>query len=337
MPPVSEAENGVAVQDLSHSHDWSFLLGGSYTSRVTKPLPSPLPIKDQVPPSYAWLPEGDWPSLLSWLVKRFPHLDRSLLEGRLARGEIVDEAGRIMTADTPYRPGSRIWYYREVASETPVPFEETILHRDEHLLVVDKPHFLATVPSGRYLRETLLTRLRSKLDLPQATPIHRLDRETAGVVLFCIHPPSRGKYQALFEHRSVQKVYEAIATFRDDLILPHVHCSLLQEGSKNGGRFFTMQEVAGEPNSETRIELIERRGNLAKYRLAPHSGRKHQLRAHMAALGIPVLNDPWYPAVIENKGDDFSKPLQLLARQIEFVDPLSGELRQFRSRLTLDW
>jgi tRNA pseudouridine32 synthase/23S rRNA pseudouridine746 synthase len=302
---------------------------------VTKPLPSPLPIKDAVPPSYAWLPQGQWPNLLAWLVERFPHLERSILEDRLARGEIVDEAGRIMAADTPYRPGSRIWYYREVPPETPVPFEETVLHRDEHLLVVDKPHFLATVPGGRYLRETLLARLRSKLDLPELTPIHRLDRETAGLVLFCIHPPSRGKYQALFEQRTVQKTYEAIAPFRADLQLPRVHRSLLQEGSRNGERFFTMQEVAGEPNSETRIELIEQRGELAKYRLSPHTGRKHQLRAHMASLGVPILNDPWYPAVLEDKGDDFSQPLQLLAREIEFVDPISGLPRRFESGLRL--
>lgn len=298
---------------------------------MTKPLPSPLPSRDGIQPSYAWLPEGQWPDLLTWLLERFPHLERGVLEDRLARGEIVDEAGRVMSAATPYRPGSRIWYYREVPPETPVPFEEVILHRDEHLLVVDKPHFLATVPGGRYLRETLLARLRNKLDLPTLTPIHRLDRETAGLVLFCIHPPSRGKYQALFEQRTVQKVYEAIAPFRADLELPRVHRSLLQEGSRNGERFFTMQEVAGEPNSETRIALIERRGDLAKYRLEPHTGRKHQLRAHMASLGIPILHDPWYPVVIEDKGDDFSQPLQLLAREIEFVDPVSGLPRRFES------
>ncbi|HWV17059.1 MAG TPA: RluA family pseudouridine synthase [Rhodocyclaceae bacterium] len=304
---------------------------------MTKPLPSPLPSRDGIQPSYAWLPDGQWPDLLAWLLERFPHLERGVLEDRLARGEIVDELGRVMAADTPYRPGSRIWYYREVPPETPVPFEEVILHRDEHLLVVDKPHFLATVPGGRYLRETLLARLRNKLDLPELTPIHRLDRETAGLVLFCIHPPSRGKYQALFEQRTVQKVYEAIAPFRADLELPRVHRSLLQEGSRNGERFFTMQEVAGEPNSETRIALMEQRGDLAKYRLEPHTGRKHQLRAHMASLGVPILSDPWYPAVIEDKGDDFSQPLQLLARQVEFVDPISGKTRQFSSRRTLDW
>lgn len=308
---------------------------GRYTAPVTKPLPSPLPYRDGVAPSYAWLPAGDWRVLLDWLLVRFPHVGQVVMLERLQRGEIVDEAGRIMTADTPYRAGSRIWYYREVPTETPVPFTESILHRDEHLLVVDKPHFLATTPGGRYLRETLLARLRERLDLPHLTPIHRLDRETAGVVLFCLHPPSRGAYQRLFEQRSVQKVYEAIAPFRADLEFPRVHRSLLREGARNGERFFTMQEVAGEPNSETRIALLEQQGALARYRLEPHTGRKHQLRAHMAALGIPILNDPWYPVVSEDKGDDFSRPLQLLAREIEFVDPVSGEVRRFESRLSL--
>lgn len=304
---------------------------------MTKPLPSPLPSRDGIQPSYAWLPDGQWPNLLAWLVGRFPHLPRDILEARLARGEIVDEAGRIMTAETSYRPGSRIWYYREVPPETPVPFDEVILHRDEHLLVVDKPHFLATVPGGRYLRETLLARLRSKLELPELTPIHRLDRETAGLVLFCIHPPSRGKYQALFEQRSVQKEYEAIAPYRAELELPRVHRSRLQEGGKDGERFFIMQEVAGEPNSETRIALMEQRGALAKYRLEPHTGRKHQLRAHMLALGIPIQHDPWYPFVQTNKGEDFSQPLQLLARAVEFADPLTGAIRRFTSQRQLTW
>ncbi|MBX9848116.1 MAG: pseudouridine synthase [Rhodocyclaceae bacterium] len=307
---------------------------------MTKPLPSPLPVKDTIPPSYAWLPEGSWPNLLAWLVTRFPHLDVEILKDRLARGEIVDEAGRIMAADTPYRAGSRIWYYREVPQETPVPFDEVILHRDEHLLVVDKPHFLATIPGGRYLRETLLARLRSKLSLPELTPIHRLDRETAGLVLFCIHPPSRGAYQQLFEQRSVSKVYEAIAPHRPDLSLPLVHRSRLVESGKEGDtsstQFFTMREVTGEPNSETRVDLLAQRGDVAKYQLEPHTGRKHQLRAHMLSLGIPIQNDPWYPFVSVDK-EDFSQPLQLLARSVTFTDPLSGELRCFESQRQLAW
>ncbi len=287
-------------------------------------------------PSYAWLPQGEWPHLLAWLLQRFPHVGEAVLRQRLERGEVVDEEGRVLRADSPFRPGSRIWYYREVPDEVPVPFEAVILHRDEHLLVVDKPHFLATVPGGRHLRETVLSRLRQQLDLPELTPIHRLDRETAGIVLFCLHAPSRGAYQQLFAQRAVEKTYEAIAPFHAGLVFPRVHKSRLEEGERDGQRFFTMQEVQGEPNSETRMELLEQHGDLAKYRLSPRTGRKHQLRAHMAASGIPICNDPWYPFVQVHK-EDYSRPLQLLAREVAFADPLSGQLRRFTSQRHLDW
>ncbi len=250
---------------------------------------------------------------------------------RMQKQELVDEHGQAITPHTPYRTGSRIWYYREVEAEHPIPFEAEVLFRDEHLLVVDKPHFLPMIPSGRYLQETLLIRLRKQLDLPQLTPIHRLDRETAGVVLFCLNPASRGAYQTLFERRTIAKTYEAVAPFRDDLALPLVHRSLMVAGDA----FFTMKEVQGEPNSETRISLMRRMGNLALYQLEPHTGRKHQLRVHLAGLGIPILNDPFYPRVLPDKGEDFDHPLQLLARSITFEDPISRETRQFSSKRML--
>lgn len=298
-----------------------------------QPRQSPLPIRDGVSPSYLWLPAGQWPDLLAFFRARFPHLGDDVLLGRFERGDLVDEEGRTLRAGDPYKPGRRIWYYREVPPETPVPFEEVVLHRDERLLVVDKPHFLAMIPAGRHLRETLLSRLRNKHGLPDLTPLHRLDRETAGVTLFCLHPPSRGAYQSLFQMRTVQKTYEAIAPCRDGLDLPLVHRSRLEEGEDG----FTMVETAGEPNSETRVELIERLGELARYRLSPHTGRKHQLRAHMAALGIPIVDDPWYPAWagVDKHGDDFARPLKLLARSIAFTDPFNGEPRRFDSLRTL--
>lgn len=292
---------------------------------------TPLRVRDGIAPSYLWLPEGQWPSLLAFLIARFPHLGEEILRERMAKAELLDENGVPITEQTPYRQGGRVWYYREVVAETPIPFEEVVLHRDEHLLVVDKPHFLPMIPSGPYLQETLLIRLRKKLNLPQLTPVHRLDRETAGVVLFCVNPASRGAYQTLFERREIAKVYEAIAPYRADLALPLVYRSLMVAGDT----FFTMKEAPGEPNSETRISLIERRGENALYRLEPHTGRKHQLRLHLASLGIPICNDPFYPQVLPDKGDDYSKPLQLLARQIAFVDPISRERRCFESRREL--
>lgn len=315
------------------------LRGGRPGARYTAPLVStahctmtaPLPIRDGIAPSFLWLPTGCWPSLLAFLLQRFVHVDETVLLARMARGEVVDDAGRAYGSSCPYRPQTRVWYYREVAEEPPIPFEADILHRDEQLLVVDKPHFLATTPGGRYLQQTLLVRLRKQLDAPQLTPIHRLDRETAGVVLFSLQPASRGAYQRLFEQRAVHKEYEAVAPFREELSLPCVHQSRMVESEVS----FVMQEALGPANSATQIELLERRGELALYRLAPQSGRKHQLRLHMASLGIPILHDTFYPQLLPQAADDYGRPLQLLARAIAFADPVSGEARYFASRRTL--
>ncbi len=292
----------------------------------------PIAHRHGIAPSFLVLPAGSWERLLDFLWVRFPHLPPQQLAGRLERGEIFDQQGQALNKDSPFQPHTCIWYYREVAQETPVPFDAPILFQDDYLLVADKPHFLSCIPAGRHLKETLLSRLRVHLDMPQLTPIHRLDRETAGVMVFCLKPHARGAYQTLFEQQQVRKEYEAIAPWRKDLCLPYTHRSCLQEGRD----FFTMQEVAGEPNSCTEISLIERLdGTLAHYRLQPTTGKKHQLRAHMAALGIPILNDPWYPTLQAAKGDDFSQPLQLLARKIAFVDPITQQLRAFSSRRQL--
>ncbi|SFN04215.1 tRNA pseudouridine32 synthase / 23S rRNA pseudouridine746 synthase [Formivibrio citricus] len=294
---------------------------------------APLPLLDGVAPSYMNLPGGRWPSMLAFLVGHCAHVAPELWHDRLRRGAIYDHAGNPLSLDSPYPGHGRIWYYREVPPEIPVPFDSPVLYQDEYLVVADKPHFLSCIPAGRHLRETLLTRLRHELNLPHLSPIHRLDRETAGVMVFCADPSKRGAYQQLFASRVVSKEYEAIAPYRNDLALPHVHRSRLEERPD----CFAMHEVEGEINSETRIELLERRGDKAHYRLLPHTGKKHQLRAHLAALGIPILNDIWYPELLPDKGSDFSRPLLLLARAIEFVDPLNGQFRRFESRRSLDW
>ncbi|MFC5472567.1 pseudouridine synthase [Paraherbaspirillum soli] len=294
----------------------------------SSPLP-PLPIVDGVAPSYLWLPVGDWPNLLTFLEQRFPAIDSATWIARMERGEVVDGKGARLKPDSPYRRGSCIFYYRELEAETPIPFEETILYQDDRILVADKPHFLPVIPTGRFLHETLLVRLKKKTGLANLTPIHRLDRETAGVVIFSHDIASRGAYQSLFQQRVVDKVYEALAPTLPDLArrLPLVYRSRMVDGTP----FFRMQEVAGEPNSETRIELIEQRAETSLYRLRPLTGRKHQLRVHLAALGIPIVNDAFYPDAHPCKGDDFSTPLKLLARAIGFQDPLSGRQHYFES------
>jgi tRNA pseudouridine32 synthase/23S rRNA pseudouridine746 synthase len=276
----------------------------------------PLPIKNGVAPSYLWITETLAGGMLRFLIERFPDVSIESWTARLSRGEVVDAQGKALAADSHVRQGTRIWYYRELEEpETPVP------------------HFLPTIPTGRFLQETLLVRLKRKHDLPHLTPIHRLDRETAGVVIFSHNPATRGKYQSLFQKRAIRKVYEALAAPIEGRSFPFTYRSRMVDGEK----FFVMKEEEGEPNSETIVELLEQRGEVARYRLHPHTGRKHQLRLHMASLGAPILNDAFYPVALPCKGDDFSAPLQLLARSIAFEDPLTGEPREFASERELDW
>lgn len=296
---------------------------------------APLPPRDGVSPSRVHLPKGPWATVLDFLLARFPHMPADVLRDRLRRGEIAAGDGTAISLDTPYVPEQWLWYYRDVPNEAPVPFDLPILYRDANLVVVDKPHFLASIPGGRYLRETALTRLRAALDLPHLSPLHRLDRDTAGVLLFCVRPENRGSYQALFQSRQVVKEYEAIAPVRAKLALPTVYRSHLRP--RDG--YFTTEEAQGAANSETLIRLMDvGASGLGRYRLLPYTGRKHQLRVHMCAMGIPICNDMFYPHLQPfPAADDFSKPLQLLATAIEFVDPYSGRLRRYESqrRLTL--
>lgn len=291
----------------------------------------PLPMRDGVAPSYLWLPEGQWPDLITFLVARFPDVEASTWYERMARNEVVDGDGKPLAPHSPFKRGMRIFYYRELEAETPIPFTEEILFMDEHLVVVDKPHFLPMTPGGRFLHETLLVRLKKTLGEQALTPIHRLDRETAGVVIFSRKQESRGAYQSMFQKRVIEKEYEALAPTLKGVEYPFTYRSRMVDGDK----FFIMKEEAGEPNSETIIEVIEHRADCTLYRLFPHTGRKHQLRLHLSSLGIPIINDAFYPVALPCKADDVSQPLKLLARRISFLDPLTGDWREFSSKRSL--
>jgi len=277
------------------------------------------------------LPPGDWPTLLDGLCARFPAISRAQWLDRFARGRVQDRDGRALAAADPYRVGLELRYFREVAGEAPIPFRETVLHADDDLWVVDKPHFLPVVPAGRHVAETLLARLRRASGNPDLVPLHRIDRATAGLVLFSASRRNRARYQALFRERAIDKTYEALAPALPEVAFPCVRRSRLVRGAP----FFRMCEAAGEANSETRVDVIARNGDIWRYRLQPVTGRKHQLRVHMAALGAPIIGDTLYPRLQEADAADFSRPLKLLARGLAFVDPVTGQRRAFTSRRDL--
>lgn len=277
------------------------------------------------------LPPGPWRTVLDCLCARFPAIAREVWVDRFARGRVLDAGGAALAVDAPYRLGAEIRYFREVADEADIPFVETLLHVDAHLVVADKPHFLPVTPAGGHVRETLLARLVRRLGNLDLVPLHRIDRDTAGLVLFSADPGTRAAYQALFRQRRIRKRYEAIAPALPGLAFPRVHVSRLEAGEP----FFRMREVEGTPNSETSIEAIERAGAWWRYALEPVTGRKHQLRVHMAALGAPIRNDRLYPELVPAAGGDHTRPLQLLARSLAFVDPVGGQVRCFESGLRL--
>ena len=283
--------------------------------------------------STLYLPPGHWPTVLDCLCEHFRAISREQWQDRIARGRVLDAHGVPISPQLAYKEGLRIHYFREVPNETPIPVQETILYADEHLVVADKPHFLPVTPAGEYVEQTLLRRLIRTLDNPNLVPLHRIDRHTAGLVLFSANPTSRSAYQSLFPTRNIEKRYEAIARALPELALPRVHKSRLVEGDP----FFRMQEGPGASNTETRVEVCEKNGDLWRYALYPVTGKKHQLRVHMAALGAGICNDPFYPEVIKDAVDDYAKPLKLLAQGLRFADPLTGEERFFESRIHLDW
>lgn len=284
-------------------------------------------MRDGVSPSCVALPHQGQGNMLDFLLQRLPTVDRDEWLQRMASGVVVDERGSAVTPERAFEGGLRLYYYRTLVDEPPLPFTETILYQDEHLLVADKPHFMPVTPSGPYLHHTLLVRLKQRLGLADLAPLHRIDRDTAGLVLFSVQRSTRGAYHSLFRDHGMAKHYEAVAPWRAELAFPREHRSRMAEGAQ----FFRMQEIAGEPNTLTRMELQDVAGEWARYRLSPVTGKRHQLRVHMAALGLGLRNDAFYPELNDPPEGDFSRPLQLLARSLAFTDPLTGQARYFES------
>ncbi|OEJ31252.1 pseudouridine synthase [Streptomyces subrutilus] len=304
--------------------------------RRAQPPPSPLPQRAGIDPVRLRLPpdpDGAWPDLGSYLAAHYAGGPGAEAVARLlADGRLLGPGGRVLHARDPYEPGGYLWFHRDLPAEAPVPFAVRVVHRDAHLLVVDKPHFLATTPRGSHVTQTALARLRAELDLPALSPAHRLDRLTAGLVLFSVRPEDRGAYQLLFQQRRVYKEYEALAPHDAELAFPRTVRSRIE---KARGVIAAAEVPGGEPNAQTLVELTGARGGLGRYRLTPHTGRTHQLRVHMNSLGLPILGDPVYPRVTDPAPDDYRRPLQLLARVLGFTDPVTGIDHRFESGRTL--
>jgi tRNA pseudouridine32 synthase/23S rRNA pseudouridine746 synthase len=293
--------------------------------------PNPPPARDGLNPSCVVVPAGAWATALKFFCWRFDKVERSDWVKRFAGGDVVDEDGTLVRADSLLNKGQRIYYFRHVPDEPHIPFQERILYQDAHLLVVDKPHFLPVIPSGKYVRETLLVRLGKTLNSTTLAPIHRIDRDTAGLVLFSLNPATRNAYAGLFRAHVVQKTYHAIARWKPDLVWPIQRHTRIAVGS----HFMQQAEVQGTPNALTTIRPLRHNNVLALYELKPVNGQRHQLRVHMNALGLPILGDGIYPDLTPEGSQNFAKPLQLLAQSVAFTDPLSGEARRFESTLNL--
>lgn len=352
-------------------------------------MTSPLPVRNGVNATRLRVPSGgQWATVCEYMLHRFGHVDAQGIARRFQQGEVVGLDGESLDEHTPLGAHEFIWYYRNLPAEEPIPFTETILHHDENLLVIDKPHFLPTTPGGRFIQQSALVRLRNRVGNPELIPMHRLDRATAGILLFSTNPETRGAYQTLFERREISKTYEAVSALEpvagrpagevlgtgglggsaeersgnavdgtagpgNDLLtaaalhdrldaLAHEPLVYRNRMSKIKGQLRSLVEQ-GEPNAESLIELMgtgTSNGHfaglrVAKFRLSPHSGKTHQLRVHLAALGLGILNDPFYPTLLDLAADDYKRPLQLLARSISFIDPLSGTQVRYTSELEL--
>ena len=288
-------------------------------------------MRDGVGPSCVSLPAGPWATMLDFLVQRFPGIAAEVWQQRLLLGDVVDEQGAQVTPERAYQPDLHLYYYRSVPDEAPIPFEEAVLFQDEHLVVADKPHFLPVTPSGSYLQQTLLVRLKRRLGLADLVPLHRIDRDTAGLVLFSVQPATRSIYQGLFRQHTMRKTYQATARWDPALPWP------LRRETRIGdsAHFMQQQELPGLPNTSTLIQPLAVHDSLAQYQLQPITGHRHQLRVHMNALGLPILGDGIYPTLTPEGHTNPALPLQLLAQALEFTDPLTGVVRRFESERRL--
>lgn len=303
-----------------------------------------MPTHAPLPPRYglraAWVrtPDRDpvnpspWPTMRDFLLDKLPQDAR--VDAMLGAGEFVNDFGVPWQGDEVYQPHTFIHFHRELREEKPVPDSLTVLYHDDRIVVVDKPHFMSSIPRGRHVRESVVVKAREMLDLPELGPAHRLDRLTAGILVLTTQKRWRAPYQLMFENRQVLKTYEAIAPALPELAAEQVIRSHIR---KDRGTLHAHEVPDAPINAVTRLRMVEQRGAWGRYELHPRTGKTHQLRVHLNALGAPITGDPLYPTWVREDVDDFSTPLQLLASRLEFIDPVDGTSREYASARSLDW
>ena len=267
-------------------------------------------------------------TVLEYLVIKFPYIDAQIWRQRIADGKVHCHDGSLITTQSPFQPQQRIYYYREVESEPSIPFKETIFFQDQHILVAYKPHFLAVTPGGIYVNECLQSRLRRNTGIETLQALHRLDRVTAGLVMFSVNPDTRHRYHGLFETRQIHKTYQATAKISEGENLIGQEWEIRNRIVQSELRF-RMRVIEGEANSHSVIRCLQQSTQKALFELNPITGKTHQLRVHMQALGWPILNDKYYPQLQTLSADNYSAPLQLLAKELRFIDPVTQQPRCF--------
>lgn len=285
-------------------------------------------------PSIVTMPKAEkpYPSILAFLSRRFPAISSAIWEKRISEGKVLDDSSQSITLDTKYTPLKRLFYFREVSAEPVIPFAEKILFLDDEILVACKPHFLPVTPGGRYVEECLLNRLRRSTGIEELAPLHRIDRETAGIVLFSVNRGTRGRYGELFMNGRVEKTYQAISACEESQKTASWD---IENRMERGEPWFRMKIAPGRVNARSSINLLEVKGDRARFILYPKTGKTHQLRIHMSTLGFGILNDRYYPELKPESQDNFDTPLQLIAKSVRFKDPLSGQQREFISEREL--
>ena len=268
-------------------------------------------------------------TVLEYLIIKFPYIDADIWRQRIADGKVHRHDGSLITTQSPFQAQQRIYYYKEVKNEPIIPFKEIIVFQDQHILVAYKPHFLAVIPGGIYVNECLQNRLRRNTGIATLQALHRLDRVTAGLVLFSVNPDTRHRYHHLFETRQIHKTYQAIARISGGETLIGQEWEIENRIERSKPRF-CMRVSEGEANSHSVIRCLQQTTEKALFELNPVTGKTHQLRVHMQALGWPILNDKYYPQLQPLSADNYSAPLQLLAKELAFIDPVTQKPRHFR-------